>query len=76
MKRLTDPADVPIFLRKHASVLFEMPAGEQFIGARDTVLNSAFHQIADWIEQHDRAQPIKAKRRNRPQPMKRRSGTR
>jgi hypothetical protein len=36
-------------LRKHASVLMEMPIGEQFIGARDAVLHSALHQIADAL---------------------------
>lgn len=38
------------FLRNHASVLMEMPAGEQFIGARDTVLHSALIQIAECLE--------------------------
>lgn len=38
------------FLRKHASVLFEIPTGEQFMGARDTVLHSALIQIAECLE--------------------------
>lgn len=38
------------FLRKHASVLYEMPASEQYIGARDTVLRSALIQIAECLE--------------------------
>jgi len=38
------------FLRKHASVLMEMPAGEQFIGGRDAVLHSALIQIAECLE--------------------------
>jgi hypothetical protein len=39
-----------VFLRKHASVLMEMPAGEQFIGARDAVMHSALSQIAECLE--------------------------
>ena len=38
------------FLRKHASVLMKMPAGEQFIGGRDAVLHSALIQIAECLE--------------------------
>lgn len=37
-------------LRKHASVLFEMPANEQFISGRDVVLHSALIQIAECLE--------------------------
>ncbi len=38
------------FLRKHAAVLFEIPTGEQFMGARDTVFHSALIQIAECLE--------------------------
>jgi len=38
------------FLRQHASAVMKMPAGEQFIGARDVVLNSALIQIAECLE--------------------------
>lgn len=37
-------------LREHAAVLFKMPAGEQFIGARDAVLHAALCQIAEALE--------------------------
>lgn len=40
-------------LRKHASVLFEMPANEQMIGARDVVLKEALTEIANWMEAHE-----------------------
>lgn len=40
-------------LRKHASVLFEMPASEQMIGARDAVLMEALTEIANWMEAHE-----------------------
>ena len=38
------------FLRKHASVLMEMPVGEQFIGGRDVVLHAALIQIAECLD--------------------------
>jgi hypothetical protein len=38
------------YLRQHARVLMEMPAGEQFIGGRDAVLYSALIQIAECLE--------------------------
>ena len=38
------------FLREHAKVLMTMPAGEQWIGARDSVLHSALVQIAECLE--------------------------
>lgn len=38
------------YLRKHAKVLLDMPASEQFIGARDAVLHSALTQIAECLE--------------------------
>lgn len=41
-------------LRKHAAVLFEIPASEQMIGARDVVLKEALTEIANWMEAHER----------------------
>jgi len=38
------------YLRKHAHVLMEIPASEQWIGARDAVLCSALVQIAECLE--------------------------
>jgi hypothetical protein len=42
------------YLRQHAKVLMDMPASEQFIGARDAVLHAALIQIAEIAEALER----------------------
>jgi len=37
-------------LRAHADAVMEMPAGEQFIGARDVAFNAAMQQIAEALD--------------------------
>jgi hypothetical protein len=47
-------ASLPERIREHARVMFEeMPAGEQYIGARDAVMFTVLSDIADWIEKHE-----------------------
>jgi hypothetical protein len=47
-------ASLPERIREHARVMFEeMPAGEQYIGARDAVMFTVLSEIADWIEKHE-----------------------
>lgn len=50
----SEPKTVPERIRFHADVLMKLPASEQMIGARDSVLYRALLEIALWIEQHDR----------------------
>jgi hypothetical protein len=47
-------ASLPERIREHARVMFEdMPAGEQYIGARDALIFTVLSEIADWIEKHE-----------------------
>jgi hypothetical protein len=47
-------ASLPERIREQARVMFEdMPAGEQYIGARDAVMFTVLSEIADWIEKHE-----------------------
>jgi len=35
----------------------DVPAGEQYIGARDAIMFTVLSEIAAWIELHDKEQP-------------------
>ena len=51
-------ASLPERIREHARVMFEdVPAGEQYIGARDAIMFTVLSEIAAWIELHDKEQP-------------------
>lgn len=55
---------LPERLRAHADTMFfKIPAGEQYIGARDAVLHTVLLDLAAWIEQHD--PPAKSRRSKR-----------
>jgi len=50
-KRRVSAEQAAIYLRTHADVLMRMPASEQMIGARDSVLFAALNQIADALDE-------------------------
>jgi hypothetical protein len=52
------------YLRDHAEAVMKMPAGEQFIGARDVAFHSAMLQIADALDQlHQRVAALEREAR-------------
>lgn len=53
-KDRSQPIALATHLRAHAAAVMAMPAGEQFIGARDVAFHSAMLSLAEWVEDVER----------------------